>query len=309
VPRALVVVLLLVLGLLAGCAGSSPSADRPVAYLAAPPALGHPPVEPVQKLLVVVEENHSLAQMRRRMPYTFSLARRYGYAGDYHALGHPSLPNYLGITSGHMYGVHRNMKPSLLKVGSPSVFGQALAAGRTAGVYVDSMPTPCFRRRQAPYTLPANPWVFYSRERSACLAHDRPMAAFAPDVSAGRLPQVGMVTPNLCHSGHDCPLSTADAWFERLMSTVTSGPDWRSGRLAIVLTADEDHHNAGNVVLTTVIHPSQSHHVVSARLTHYSLTRLFDEVAGLPPLGQAATAPSMAKAFGLPLSAPVHAAG
>jgi acid phosphatase len=128
------------------------------------------------------------------------------------------------------------------------------------------------------------------------------MSAFAPDVAAGRLPQVGLMVPNLCHDGHDCPLSTADAWFERLMATVTAGPDWRSGHLAIVLTADEDHHNAGNVVLTTVIHPSQSHHVVGTPLTHYSLTRLYDEVAGLPPLGEAAGAPSMAKAFGLPLS-------
>ena len=60
-------------------------------------------------------------------------------------------------------------------------------------------------------------------------------------------------------------------------------------------------HNQGNVVLTTLIHPSQDHHVVNTRLTHYSLTRLYDEVAGLPYLHNAATAPSMAKAFGLPL--------
>ena len=50
-----------------------------------------------------------------------------------------------------------------------------------------------------------------------------------------------------------------------------------------------------------VIHPSQDHRVVTTRLTHYSLTRLYDEVAGLPYLRNAATAPSMATAFGLPL--------
>jgi phosphatidylinositol-3-phosphatase len=41
--------------------------------------------------------------------------------------------------------------------------------------------------------------------------------------------------------------------------------------------------------------------VVTTRLTHYSLTRLYDEVAGLPYLRNAATAPSMATAFALPL--------
>ena len=62
------------------------------------------------------------------------------------------------------------------------------------------------------------------------------------------------------------------------MQKVFAGPDWKSGRLAVVLTADEDDHTQGNKVLTVVIHPSQGHHVVGTRLTHYSLTRLYDEV-------------------------------
>jgi hypothetical protein len=34
----------------------------------------------VTKLLVFVEENHSLRQMRSQMPYAFGLAQRFGYA-------------------------------------------------------------------------------------------------------------------------------------------------------------------------------------------------------------------------------------
>jgi acid phosphatase len=306
-PRALAVALLLVLGLLAGCAagggsgggrsdGSSGASPRAV-------AVHDPPARAVQKLLVVIEENHSLSQMRSGMPYTFSLAQHYGYATDYHALRHPSLPNYLAIAGGHMFGVQDDAPPSAHPVSAPSVFGQALAAGRTAGAYADSMPSPCAQQDSGTYAVRHNPWTYFTREHSDCVAHDQPMDAFAPDVAAGRLPRVGMVTPDKCHDAHDCPLSTADAWFQRLMTTIRSGPDWRSGHLAVVLTADEDDHDTpGNVVLTTVIHPSQSHHVVGTPLTHYSLTRLYDEVAGLPPLGEAAGAPSMAKAFGLPLS-------
>jgi hypothetical protein len=56
----------------------------------------------VTKLLVVVEENHSLSQMHVGMPYTYSLAQRFGYATNYHAITHPSLPNYLAIVNlGH----------------------------------------------------------------------------------------------------------------------------------------------------------------------------------------------------------------
>ena len=39
--------------------------------------------------------------------------------------------------------------------------------------------------------------------------------------------------------------------------------------------------------------------VVTAALTHYSLTGLYDDVIGTPKLREAATAPSFAAAFGL----------
>src|ERR1019366_10442785 len=78
-------------------------------------------------------------------------------------------------------------------------------------------------------------------------------------------------------------------------------PDWKSGHLAVVLTADEDDQSAGNTVLTVVIHPSQKAHVVTTALTHYSLTRLYEEVAGTAYLFGAASAPSRATPFGLPL--------
>jgi len=88
------------------------------------------------------------------------------------------------------------------------------------------------------------------------------------------------------------------------MSTIVAGPDRKSGHLAVVLTADEDDNNAGNTVLTTVITKSMlnKHRVVTTRLTHYSLTRLYDEVADLPLLHNAADAPSMARAFHLRVS-------
>ena len=83
------------------------------------------------------------------------------------------------------------------------------------------------------------------------------------------------------------------------MTKIFDGPDWRSGHLAVVLTADEDDRSAGNNVLTVVIHPSQKRNVVTSPLTHYSLTRLYEEVAGVPYLFDAASAPSMTTAFGL----------
>jgi acid phosphatase len=257
---------------------------------------------PVTKLLVFVEENHSLDGMRAGMPYTASLAERYGYATDYHAVRHPSLPNYVAIAGGSTYGIADDLVPARHRLGGRSVFGQALRHHRSAATYAESMPSPCRRTNAGPYAPKHNPWTYFAGERPGCRAHDRAMGAFASDVAAGRLPRVGMVVPNLRHDAHNGSLGTADAWFRTQMTKVFAGPDWRSGRLAVVLTADEDDRTQDNTVLTVVIHPSQQQHVVSTPLTHYSLTRLYEDVAGTSYLDNAATAPSLASAFGLPLS-------
>jgi acid phosphatase len=80
---------------------------------------------------------------------------------------------------------------------------------------------------------------------------------------------------------------------------ILDGRDWRAGRLAIVITADEDDHNQDNLVLTAVLHPNLHHVVVDEPLTHLSLSRFYSEAAGLAPLRDARTAPSLAQAFGL----------
>ena len=261
------------------------------------------PAGSVTKLLVFVEENHSLDEMKAQMPYTFGLARQYGYATDWKAITHPSLPNYLAMAGGSTYGVTDDNSPSSHPIPGSSIFGQALAAGRTAKTYAESMTSNCQQGSSGEYAVRHNPWAYYvaSAERSGCNAHDVPFTAFAGDVSAGTLPNLGFVIPNLCDDAHDCSLATADSWFKARMTDVFAGPDWKSGHLAVVLTADEDDSSQANTVLTVVIHPSQKGHVVSTPLSHYSLTRLAEDVVGAPHQNGAATAGDAAKAFGLPI--------
>jgi len=264
--------------------------------------IAHAAVVPVTKVLIFVEENHSLAQMQSGMPYAYSLAKRYGYATHYRAVTHPSLPNYLAITAGSTFGIADDNPPSSHPLAGATVFGQAWAAGRTAKTYAETMTSNCQLTSSGNYAVKHNPWAYFTAERSRCQSYDVPSGGFAADVSAGRLPTVGVVVPNLCNDAHNCSLATADNWFKQQMQAVFAGPDWRAGRLAVVLTADESSGgDTTNTVLTVVIHPSQSAHVVSTPLTHYSLTRLCDDVAHAPYLRNAATAPSLSAAFGLPI--------
>ena len=257
----------------------------------------------VTKLLVFVEENHSMEQMRDGMPYTFGLAERYGYATDYHALMHPSLPNYVAIAGGDTYGITDDDPPSEHPLDGSSVFGQAIAEGRTAALFADGMPDNCAVEDGGDdYAVKHNPWAYFVDEADLCRDHDVPVTELDAAIRDGELPNVGMVVPNRCNDAHDCDLSVADDWFKGYMEEIFAGPDWKSGHLAVVVTADEDDDSSeDNRVLTVVIHPSQHANVVSERLDHYSLTRLYEDVVHAPYLKQAASAPSMADAFGLPV--------
>ncbi|MDQ1691780.1 MAG: phosphatidylinositol-3-phosphatase, partial [Pseudonocardiales bacterium] len=105
-----------------------------------------------------------------------------------------------------------------------------------------------------------------------------------------------------CNDAHDCSLSTADNYLESWLPQLMAAPDFQTGALAIVVTADEDNNTTVNKVLTVVLHQSLDggHTVVTTALTHYSLTRLYDQVLGADPLRNAANAPDMKAAFNLP---------
>ena len=103
-------------------------------------------------------------------------------------------------------------------------------------------------------------------------------------------PASGWAIPDLSHDAHDGTLTEADHWLAGWLPAILSGPDFRRGGLAVVITADEDDRHSGNKVLTVVAAPGLTGKVVTAALTHYSLTGLYDDVIGVPKLRDAATA-------------------
>jgi hypothetical protein len=266
---------------------------------AARAATAAPAAPQVTKALVFVVENHSLSQMQSSMPFLHGLAEQYAYATAYTAIRHPSLPNYLAIAGGSTFGVTDDRPPAAHRLRGRSVFSQARLAGRSAKVYAESAPRPCALSNAGRYAVRHNPWTYFVADRAACRRYDVPASALGRDADAGTLPNVGMVIPNLVHDAHDGTLAASDAWISRKVARIQAGPDWQSGRLAIVVTADEDDRHSGNQVLTVVASRYQSHRVVTTPLNHYSLTRFLDDVAGVGYLRKAATAPSLTDAFGI----------
>jgi acid phosphatase len=286
--------------------GASPShttAPTHHATHSSAPASSHSSPSQATKVLVFMVENHSLGEMLAQMPWTAAVAHRYGYATSYRAMTHPSLPNYLAIAGGSTFGVADDAGPSSHPISGPSVFGAALESGHSARLYAEDMPGSCVTTSAGQYAVKHNPWAYFVDERTACQQYDVPLTGLASDARAGTLPDAGMVVANLCNIAHDCPLGTADAWLRDHVGPVLAGPDFTSGRLVVVITADEDDRSSDNAVLTVVASRDMAgHQVVASPLTHLSLSRLYAEVLGFAPLRGAATAPSLATAFHLPVA-------
>ncbi|MGZ4553001.1 MAG: alkaline phosphatase family protein [Mycobacteriaceae bacterium] len=298
-----VVLLVLVVLVLAGCASSSPPVVPVTDLPSRPPVPAD--VQPT-KVLVVVEENHTAASALRAMPYLAALAGAYGQASDYHAVAHPSLPNYLAIAGGSTFGVTDDADPSSHPVTGDSVFDSALANHQSSKSYAEAMPAPCALTSHERYAVKHNAWTYFSdsASRRNCQRFDVPAGTMASgplraDIDAGALPTVGELIPDLCHDGHDCPLGTADDWLRQWLPVVMAGPDYRSGHLAIVVTFDEDDDSGPNTVLATVVAPNIAHVSSADRLTHYSLSRYLAERSASTPLHDAVSAPSLREAFGL----------
>ena len=94
-------------------------------------------------------ENHGLHPVlndRTDMPYLNSLWRG-GTSLDfthYAALTHPSLPNYLGMTSGFTQATSDAVHPG--EFAGPTIWDQLTQAGVSWGIFEEGMPTACSPR-------------------------------------------------------------------------------------------------------------------------------------------------------------------
>jgi phosphatidylinositol-3-phosphatase len=242
----------------------------------------------------IVMENKSYSQVMHSSsaPFMRELGSACGIATNFHAETHPSLPNYLAMTSGSTHGVHDDAPPSAHRIRGQSIFSQ-LGSGWRA--LQESMPTACRRTSSGRYAVKHNPAAYYTGLRRSCPRQDVKLGA-TPDLSA----RFTFITPNLCHDTHTCSIARGDRFLVALIPSIVGSDEYRAGRTALFITYDEDDGSASNHIPTIVIAPNVPPGTRSTvRFNHYSLLRTTEEMLGLKKLGAAARARSMRSAFGL----------
>jgi hypothetical protein len=242
----------------------------------------------------IVMENKAVSQSIRsaKAPYVNQLASQCGSASQFFAVAHPSLPNYIAMTSGSTQGITDDSGPSSHKLNAASIFSQVGAGWRSLE---ESMPFNCLLTNSGTYAVRHNPAAYYTNIRTTCQTLDVPLG-LTPTLSA----RFEFVTPNLCNDMHDCSVRTGDTWLSTFLPKVFASAQYQAGRTAVFLTWDEDDHSASNHIATLVMAPSVRPGTVSAtHFTHYSMLRTTEQLLGLGLLGSAARAASMRSAFNL----------
>src|SRR5438270_12249548 len=147
----------------AACVSTQPTAQVPPnAPVAAPTTTAVPSPSPTPSpstpgsVFVIVMENRDYDQAMAG-GYTAQLARTYALATDYHGVSHPSLPNYLAMTSGSTWGVADDGWHPLPNTGLGS---QLTAAGIPWRAYMEGMSGTCLSSPY-PYALKHDPFAYY----------------------------------------------------------------------------------------------------------------------------------------------------
>jgi hypothetical protein len=271
-----------------------PTKRRKPRPLAPPPAV--PTVSnagPIQHVVWILMENEDFGSIigSGSAPYLNSLASTYGSATAYSAISHPSLPNYIALTSGSDQGIADDSDPSSHPLNVPSIFSQ-LPGGASRSLEQD-MPSNCAGGNSGDYAVRHNPETYYTNLAADCGTYDVPLGAVL-DLS----PRFTFVTPNLINDMHDGTISDGDNFLKSFVPRLIATPQYQAGSTVIFITWDENAGGTGNQIPCIVISP-YTHGVKDATpYTHYSLLRTTEELLGLPLLGNAASANSMLGKFG-----------
>ena len=237
------------------------------------------------QVFVIVMENKSPAEALAGA-FTASLAARYGVAENYHAITHPSVPNYLALTSGNTWGVTDDSYHSLPK---KDIGTQLTDAGVSWRAYMQGFQRGGCLSSPLPYDPGHNPFAFYG---GGCPTNVVPMTLLNADLGGRSMPTFAWLGPDMCNDEHSCPVSTGDSWLRQTVSDVMSSPVWTSHAVLFV-TWDEDDGSTDNQVLTLVIAPGVGHRVSHVAYDHYSLLATVEHLLGVAPLGRAAAAKPM----------------
>ncbi len=246
----------------------------------------------------------------KNAPFLNGLINAYGFAENYYALTHGSLPNYYPIIGGDNFGVTWNCKTACIDVGAQNTLtGRLDAAGKTWKAYSQGLAAganPLESSGEYAFdetAFPAFSYIFnnpaYAKQHIVPLeqmAEDLKSTATAPSYAwfsadeafNGEGPVSGVTGAlrfalNQLDPKHQYNVPALDQYLSETVPTIMNSAAWMSNEASvIVVTFDEDNNNTslgfgneGNHIVTVVI-PNAAAVAAGMRPGHFLATDQYD---------------------------------
>jgi len=259
-------------------------------------------------VIVLMFENKTYDKVIGPAPYITRLANKCATATDWKDADtkvdgsldgkHDSKPNYATLTSGVSPSVHGLINDKYDATTSvDNIYNQLNLAGKSFKDYYEGQAGGCNVRFNGDYH---DPMRYYTDVAVICDAHDVPLSTFMTDLNSRNLPAFSMILPEKSHTMHDNSIASGDAYAQSILDPVLNSQAYAEGDLAIFFLWDEN-TPVPNVLLAPSIVPGTQMTVSKGNpISHYAALRTWEEMLGLPLLGDTKLAPSLLPFFGGP---------
>jgi hypothetical protein len=289
-------------------------------------------------VFIIVMENTSWSTLQgdspTNTPFVHGLISSAAYSTNYHGVAHPSLPNYIAMTSGST-GKQADGSPvtcdcnptgsdcmacNILsscncEQNAQHIGDQIEAAGKSWKAYAESMGSACNLKGTTDYVPRHVPFLYYQNVQSnasRCSSHVIDYKMFAGDLG-GTVPSFAFIAPNLTDDMHGTMLfmsqttnmHNGDKWLSTNVPAITGSNAFKQGGLLIIVWDEDD--GSGGLTQTDdpigmfVLSPlaKSSGFNSATKVDHYALLATIEDGLALaaPKLGAAANATPLVDFF------------
>ncbi|MCL5797303.1 MAG: alkaline phosphatase family protein [Patescibacteria group bacterium] len=253
-------------------------------------------------IVLIVMENKSYDEIvgSKNAPFINNLIKSGSLAGNYYAISHPSLPNYLAILGGSTFGITTDCVNCFIS--KTNLIDQLEKANKTWKAYFESLPNSCFLKSSYPYTRKYNSFVYFYdifRNIKRC---DKivPYASLSNDLANPQnAPDFIWISPNLCNDMHYCGVDKGDKWLSIQIHKILNSPMFDDQNSLLILTWDEAETSGKNHITTIFIGKDvKKNYLSQTYYNHYSLLHTIEKAWNIPPLTvQTQKSPVMSEFF------------
>ncbi len=227
--------------------------------------------------------------------YITQLANSYSLSESYSAQAHPSLPNYLALTSGNTWWNSDSLPPGALHV--TNIVDSLEEQGLTWKAYMESYHGGC-SNYGSNYSDAHNPFLKYAdiyddparcgNVVNAGTDASNSTGPMLTDLASDSAPNFMWLTPNLCHDMHDCSVSTGNSYLARLVPRILNSHTFTTQKAALFITFDEGCCTSPKDYVTTIWAGAgvRQGYESTQFYNHYSLLSTLESFWDLPALTQ-----------------------